>query len=102
MYCYSRLKYKANIYSKQDKAMSASQVAVSAPGIRNVLGLNPTPGDESLMPNNLSWTCIKVLAALKRCGGASWLIITDDDMESEQEPDKARPKVPRISHVMKD
>ncbi len=98
MYCYSRLKYKANIYSKQDKAMSASQVAVSAPGIRNVLGLNPTPGDESLMPNDPSWCCIKVPAALKRCGGASRLIITDDGSVSRHEPDPALVKVLGRAH----
>ena len=74
------------------------QMAVSAPGIRNRLGLNATPGDEGMPPNDPARCCIKVPAALKRCGGASRLIITDDEMESEQKPDSALVKVLGRAH----
>ena len=69
------------------------QVVVSTTAIRNVLGLNPTPGNDGMPPNDPARCCIKVPAALKRCGGASRLIITDDEMESEQKPDSALVKV---------
>ena len=74
------------------------QVAVSASGIRNLLGLNPTPGNDGIPPNDPARCCIAVPARLKRCGGASRLIITDDDMESEQEPAPALVKVLDRAH----
>ncbi len=71
---------------------------VSAPGIRDVLGLVPTLGMEGTPSSDRVRYSIRVPARLKRCGGANRLIITDDDIEHEQEPDIALVKVLGRAH----
>ena len=50
------------------------------------------------MPNDPSRCCIKVPATLKRCGGASRLIVTNNESVSRHEPDSALIKILGRAH----
>jgi len=65
------------------------QVIVSASGLRNVLGADPILGMDGTPPDDPGRYSNRVPARLKRCGGASRLIITDDDIGNEKAPDPA-------------
>jgi site-specific DNA recombinase len=84
-----------------DRAIVAQdevRLTISATGTWTVLGLDPTPAGESMTPSDPSRLCINVPARIRRCGGSSRLIITDDGMETAREPDLALVRILSRAH----
>lgn len=84
-----------------DRVIVADQevrVVVSASGIKKMLGMDSALGMQGTLPSDPTRYSIDVPARLKRCGGASRLIIAGDDFQDEQESDPALIKVLSRAH----
>ena len=96
---YNNATHIQNLLDQVIIAENEVRVSVSLPGIKSMLGIDYLSETSNGSPKDPAFSCIKVPSKLRRCGGASRLIIDDGQFEIERKPDPALIKVITRAHA---